>query len=391
MGPSRLVVTRASASAGSSACALSFSKRMMPALLMRTFNAGCRAANSAAKERMLAGSPMSSVSEVMPGFAAVVWSSACWRRPAMMTWFPSAWKASARPRPMPEPPPVIRIVLPVVLMETSLFQYHGPASQFQLVLVDHLVRKEVLCELQLADLGIEFDLVLPRNLVAAREKIQNHRPLVVHQNFHAGRLHILLALAFDRRAILQLRAQVVGVAMDHAAGHAVHRDRVMVFIHRRRIQLVRDQLRRTHRQRAHPPQCQRRHLAGIRTPTVIGPTPRAAHAVPSHSGKSNAYPADPDARLCHASPRLPELARSIRRRRHGLRPRRLREHLPRFLHGPFRDQLVLPDLRPGRHCRAAGGNQYDPGTRRSFRHQFVKRVPSSAGCRTSSPPSAWPF
>src|SRR5580704_7345975 len=63
---------------------------------------------------------MSSVNEVMPGFAAVVWSSACLRRPAMTTWFPKLWKASARPRPMPEPPPVIRIVLPVVFMAIIL-------------------------------------------------------------------------------------------------------------------------------------------------------------------------------------------------------------------------------------------------------------------------------
>src|ERR1700722_10667430 len=65
---------------------------------------------------MLAGSAMSSGREAMPGLAAVVSSSACLRRPAMMTWFPRAWNASARPRPMPEPPPVIRIVLPLVFM-----------------------------------------------------------------------------------------------------------------------------------------------------------------------------------------------------------------------------------------------------------------------------------
>ena len=38
-----------------------------------------------------------------------------WRRPAMMTWLPCLWKASARPRPMPDPPPVMRMVLPVVV------------------------------------------------------------------------------------------------------------------------------------------------------------------------------------------------------------------------------------------------------------------------------------
>ena len=36
------------------------------------------------------------------------------RRPAMMTSFPRAWNDSASPRPMLEPPPVIRILPPVV-------------------------------------------------------------------------------------------------------------------------------------------------------------------------------------------------------------------------------------------------------------------------------------
>jgi hypothetical protein len=56
------------------------------------------------------------LAEAMPGLAAVVSSRTCWRRPAMMTLLPSLWKASARPRPMPEPPPVMRMVLPVVFM-----------------------------------------------------------------------------------------------------------------------------------------------------------------------------------------------------------------------------------------------------------------------------------
>ena len=33
-----------------------------------------------------------------------------------MTLLPSLWNASARPRPMPEPPPVMRMVLPVDFM-----------------------------------------------------------------------------------------------------------------------------------------------------------------------------------------------------------------------------------------------------------------------------------
>ncbi len=51
--------------------------------------------------------------EAMPGLAAVVSSRTCLRRPAMMTLLPSLWKASARPRPIPEPPPVMRMVFPV--------------------------------------------------------------------------------------------------------------------------------------------------------------------------------------------------------------------------------------------------------------------------------------
>ena len=52
----------------------------------------------------------------MPGLAAVVSSRTCLRRPAMMTLLPSRWKASASPRPMPEPPPVMSMVLPVGFM-----------------------------------------------------------------------------------------------------------------------------------------------------------------------------------------------------------------------------------------------------------------------------------
>jgi hypothetical protein len=34
----------------------------------------------------------------------------------MMTVLPSLWKASASPRPMPEPPPLTKMVLPVIRM-----------------------------------------------------------------------------------------------------------------------------------------------------------------------------------------------------------------------------------------------------------------------------------
>ena len=55
---------------------------------------------------------MFSAADLMPGFAAVVSSRTLLRRPAMMIWLARAWRASARPRPMPEPPPVMSIVLP---------------------------------------------------------------------------------------------------------------------------------------------------------------------------------------------------------------------------------------------------------------------------------------
>ena len=57
----------------------------------------------------------------IPGLAFVV--SAKWplRRPEMITWLPSRWSASASPRPIPEPPPVTKIVLPVSFICSPLF------------------------------------------------------------------------------------------------------------------------------------------------------------------------------------------------------------------------------------------------------------------------------
>ena len=51
--------------------------------------------------------------------APAVSSSALLRRPEMMTLLPFACSASARPRPIPEPPPVMKIVLPVSFMLAS--------------------------------------------------------------------------------------------------------------------------------------------------------------------------------------------------------------------------------------------------------------------------------
>ena len=65
---------------------------------------------------MLAASAVSSTMDFMPGFAAVAASRLALRRPARMTWLPRWWNCSASASPMPEPPPVMRMVLPVRFM-----------------------------------------------------------------------------------------------------------------------------------------------------------------------------------------------------------------------------------------------------------------------------------
>src|SRR5882724_8145465 len=62
---------------------------------------------------MLAGSSTSNSTDFIPGLAFVVSSKWPLRRPAMITWLPSLCSVSASPRPIPEPPPVMKIVLPV--------------------------------------------------------------------------------------------------------------------------------------------------------------------------------------------------------------------------------------------------------------------------------------
>ncbi len=119
IGPSRLVAIMASASASwwlrrdSRLC-------MMPALWMTAFSCGWSRSSWAATRVIAWGSPTSSATPIMPGLAWMASSSICWRRPAMSTRLPRRWNASARPRPMPVPPPVIRMVLPVSCMGASL-------------------------------------------------------------------------------------------------------------------------------------------------------------------------------------------------------------------------------------------------------------------------------
>src|SRR6185312_7657773 len=56
----------------------------------------------------------------MPGLASATACSWSLRRAAMITWLPNRWKDSARPRPIPLPPPVTRTVLPVICIAVLL-------------------------------------------------------------------------------------------------------------------------------------------------------------------------------------------------------------------------------------------------------------------------------
>src|SRR6266436_8397828 len=92
---------------------------MTPALLMSTFRSGCSVISCFATRSMLSGSAISSSSAAMPGLAATTASRCLRRRPAIITLLPSPWSASASARPMPDPPPVMKMVLPVSFMMVS--------------------------------------------------------------------------------------------------------------------------------------------------------------------------------------------------------------------------------------------------------------------------------
>ena len=91
---------------------LTSSPTMMPALLTSTSRAGMRRASPGQPPRCSRVRHVQ-VDDCMPGLAAATSSRAAARRPAMITRLPRRWNSSARPRPMPDPPPVIRIVWPV--------------------------------------------------------------------------------------------------------------------------------------------------------------------------------------------------------------------------------------------------------------------------------------
>ena len=61
---------------------------------------------------MLAGSATSSSTDCIPGLALTVSARWPFRRPEMITSLPSLWNASARPRPIPDPPPVMKMIFP---------------------------------------------------------------------------------------------------------------------------------------------------------------------------------------------------------------------------------------------------------------------------------------
>src|SRR5207247_9933536 len=90
------------------------------AFLVHTFYIGMVAIILLLTAAMLAGSATSNSTDLIPGLAFVV--SAKWplRRPEMITWLPSLCSVSASPRPIPEPPPVTKIVLPVSFIWSPL-------------------------------------------------------------------------------------------------------------------------------------------------------------------------------------------------------------------------------------------------------------------------------
>src|SRR6476646_4948499 len=70
----------------------------------------------------------------MPGFAAQVLFSTSSRRPATMIWFPSLWNASASARPIPDPPPVIKMVFDCIFIGVCQ-SYNRPMHQLQSLLL----------------------------------------------------------------------------------------------------------------------------------------------------------------------------------------------------------------------------------------------------------------
>src|SRR5580698_8321731 len=85
---------------------------------------------------MLAGSAISSSMDSMPGFASTVLARLALRRPEMMTLFPRSCNASASALPIPEPPPVMKIVFQVSFISFLLLFEINPESHSGLQVSD---------------------------------------------------------------------------------------------------------------------------------------------------------------------------------------------------------------------------------------------------------------
>ena len=111
--PPTLMFISAINPARSAAGALRFLWSMMPALFISTSSFGKSAFTRAARAAICAGSATSLWMVWSFGCFAFTSSSTAWRRPVTMTSFPSSTNLSAKARPMPAEPPVMRMVRPV--------------------------------------------------------------------------------------------------------------------------------------------------------------------------------------------------------------------------------------------------------------------------------------
>src|SRR6185312_2665520 len=89
---------------------------MMPAAVISTLTAGWSRSTTERRSSIEAGSSTSSGRPMMPGCVSEMDSRSSRRRPVTMTVLPAAWRRRPRPRPMPEVPPVMRMVFPVMFM-----------------------------------------------------------------------------------------------------------------------------------------------------------------------------------------------------------------------------------------------------------------------------------
>jgi hypothetical protein len=89
---------------------------MIPAMVISTFVSGKRVRTVSAAAVTEAGSAVSITTDSMPGCSAVIRRSSSSRRPPTMTLLPAAWKRRARPRPIPDVAPGMKMVFPELFM-----------------------------------------------------------------------------------------------------------------------------------------------------------------------------------------------------------------------------------------------------------------------------------